>query len=217
MVNAGHPRFRFLSVTSAIKRREMNQILVKKRQDLPLMGLDVDLRRSAALVTLSSHNLVVVISEPQSVGIPGVEVGLHVDTSAGALVPANREILLKCANSINRGLVDASLGVNVIGASVGVDGALIVASAAGVICAKVLDNVVLNQRVASPAVDGEVTVALGGKVTAVVDGAGSCVSGQNEAQGRIVALGRKGTYRPVPGFQPLPPTKLPVFLQVTAY
>jgi hypothetical protein len=36
---------------------------------------------------------------------------------------------------------------------------------------QVLDHVVLDQRVASPSVDGQVAVALGGEAAAVVDGA----------------------------------------------
>jgi hypothetical protein len=76
---------------------------------------------------------------------------------------------------------------------------------------QVLDHVVLNQRVASPAVDGEVAVTLGREAAAVVDGAGKM---SVRATKKNIDKYCK-THRPVPGFQPLPPTKLPVFLQVT--
>lgn len=47
---------------------------------------------------------------------------------------------------------------------------------AGVVGAVVLDHVVFDERVAGPAVDGEVAVALGGEGAAVVDGAGSLLA-----------------------------------------
>lgn len=175
-----------------------------------LLGLHVDIRRAAALVTLGGDDLVVVRAEVHALGGPGVEVVLHVDRAADALGGADGPVLLKGLRAVDRGLVGARRDVDVVGAAVGVDGALVLAAAAGVVGAVGVDDVVLDEGVPGPAVDGQVPVAARVERTTIVDGA-------IIVESAIVPhdSGHLKSYRPVPGFQPLPPTKLPVFFHWT--
>jgi hypothetical protein len=134
-------------------------------------AVDSDLGATAGEVTLSSNNLVVVGTELHALGGPGIEVGLHVDGTGAALVLADRPVLVEGLGAVNGGLVDAlGLGDLVRGA-ISSDGALDSGVGRGVVGAEVLNDVVLDQRVAGPAVDGEVGVALGAVGAGVGDGA----------------------------------------------
>ena len=104
---------------------------------------------------------------------PRIEVGLHIDTAAGPLGLANAPVLLKGAGAINRGLVSAGRDSNVISAAISVDGTLALGVGGRVVGTEVLDDVVFDERVASPAVHSEVAVALWREGAAVVDGAGA--------------------------------------------
>ncbi len=70
----------------------------------------------------------------------------------------------------------------------------------------------LHQRVVGPAVDGQVRIAVGREVAAEVDGPTVLRQWKIDYKSR-----RLSTHLPLPGFQPLPPTKLPVLLQETEY
>ena len=75
---------------------------------------------------------------------------------------------------------------------------------------EVLNDVVLDERVASPAVDGKVGVAVGVVGARVGNGAdmiSKCFSS--------ILYFKELTYRADPGFHPLPPTKLPPLPQLT--
>jgi hypothetical protein len=91
-----------------------------------------------------------VLTELHALAGPRIKVSLHVDRTAGALVLANRPVLLKGRGAINRRLVGAGSLRN-----------LVLRLRRRVVRAEVLDNVVLDERVAGPAVDGEVGVAVG--------------------------------------------------------
>jgi hypothetical protein len=134
----------------------------------------VDLHRCAtlALVALNSDDLVVVLTERHALAGPGIEVGLHVDRTAGALVLANGPVLLKGLCAVDGGLVGASALGNLVRGAVGGDGTLVLRLRGRVVRAEVLDDVVLDQRVAGPAVDGKVGVAAGVVCAGVGDGAG---------------------------------------------
>jgi hypothetical protein len=130
-----------------------------------LAGLHIDLGTSRALVALSRHDLVVVLAQVQAVAGPSIEVILHVDAAADTLGGANRPVLLESAGSVDGGLVGTGGDRDIVCAAVGLEAALARGTAAGVVRA------VLYERVSSPAVDGEVAVALGVEGAAVVDGA----------------------------------------------
>lgn len=103
---------------------------------------------------------------------PSVEVSASVDGTTRALVRTDGPVLVEGAGALDGGgVVTGALEDLVVGA-VDVDGALAGGAGGGVVGAEVLDDVVLNERVAGPAVDGEVGVAVGLVGTAVVDGAG---------------------------------------------
>lgn len=96
--------------------------------------------------------------------------GLHVDSSVATLRLANRPVLPKGLCAINGGLVDAGGNVDVVVGAVGVNSALVLASTARIVCAEVLNDIVLYKRVASPAIDSKVTVARGVEGATVVNG-----------------------------------------------
>jgi hypothetical protein len=104
---------------------------------------------------------------------PGVEVRLHVDGAASSLLLTNGPELLEVAGALDGRGVPALADGDVIGAAVGVDGALALGARGRVVGAEVLDNVVLDQWVGGPAVDGEVRVAVGVVLAGVGDGAKS--------------------------------------------
>lgn len=133
------------------------------------MSLHIDIRAAAALVALGGKDLVVMLAQIHAVPAPGVEVVLHVDGSARALLGADGPVLLEGPGAVDRGLVGPGGDVDVIGAAVGLELALVLGLAAGVVGAVGLDDVVLYEWVARPAVDAEVAVALGIERAAVVD------------------------------------------------
>jgi hypothetical protein len=135
-----------------------------------LWAVDSDGRAAGAKVTLGSNDLVVVLTKSHALAGPRIEVGLHVDRTAGALVLTNRPVLLKGRGTINGWLVGASALGNFVRAAVDGDGTLVLGLRRGVVCTEVLNDVVLNKRVASPAVDGKVGVAVGVVGTRVGDG-----------------------------------------------
>lgn len=135
-----------------------------------LVGLHVDVGRTAALVPLGGNDLVIVLSKVQANAGPGVEVVLHGDGASDALGGADGPVLLEGPGTVDRGLVVASGDVDVVGTAVGLVLTLVLRSAAGVVGAERLNDVVLDERVAGPAVDGEVPVAARVEGTAVVDG-----------------------------------------------
>jgi hypothetical protein len=147
-------------------------------------------------------------TELHALGSPGVEVGLHVDGTGAALVLADRPVLVEGLSTVDGGLVD-TLGLgDLVRGAIGGDGALDCGVGGGVVGAEVLNDVVLDQRVAGPAVDGEVGVALRVVGAGVGDGAIVC-------QFTNLPKGIEKTYRAAPGFQPFPPTRLPPVFQET--
>lgn len=75
---------------------------------------------------------------------------------------------------------------------------------------EVLNDIVFDERVTCPAIDGKVGVAVGVVGARVGNGAdmiSKCFSS--------IVYSKELTYRADPGFQPLPPTKLPPLPQLT--
>ena len=96
-----------------------------------LRGLNVDVGCTAALVTLGSNNLVVVVAETHALGSPSIEVVLHVDAAAGALGLADRPVLVEGLGTIDRGLVVAGGLSDGVGTAVSGEGALLRCLAGG--------------------------------------------------------------------------------------
>lgn len=117
------------------------------------------MRAAGTLVRLSGHDHVVVLAKGHSRRLPRVEEDLRVHCAADALLVADGPVLLEGGRAVDRGLVRARALVQRVAAVWGVDVAPVLARAAGVVLAVVLDDVVLDQRVAGPAVDGEVLPA----------------------------------------------------------
>lgn len=139
---------------------------------LHLRPLDSDGSAAGAEVTLSGHNLVVVATKAHASIGPGLEVSLHVDGAARALVLADGPELLEVPGALDGGSVVALGDSKGIVAAVDVQVALALGTGRWVVRAEVLDDVVLNQGVGGPAVDGEVGVAVRVVLAGVVDGAG---------------------------------------------
>lgn len=131
---------------------------------------DGDAGRSAAEVTLSSHDLVVVAAQVQANLGPGIKVGRNGDGAADTLVPADRPVLLEGAGALDGWLVGSGADEDVVGAAVDSHLTLLLGTARGVVGAEVLNDVVLDERAASPTVNSQVAVTVGVVATRVRDG-----------------------------------------------
>jgi hypothetical protein len=99
------------------------------------------------VLTLRGYNLVVVCSKLHALAGPSIEVSLHVDTTTSALVLADRPILLKGPGTINGWLIGAGALCNLVGAAIAGHSTLVLGVGGRVVCAEVLNNVVLNQAI----------------------------------------------------------------------
>jgi len=122
--------------------------------------LDRNRRRPAAGVAFGGHDHVEVGSQLQPALGPGLEVVARGNLAAGALVTPDRPKLVEGLPPLDRRLIDALRLVNVIRAAVTGDAAFALRPLAGVVAAEVLDDVVLDERLLGPAVEGQVRVAL---------------------------------------------------------
>lgn len=94
------------------------------------------------------------------------------DGPARALRAADAPVLVECRSALDRRLVDARALVDVVRAPIGGDGALVSEPAGGVVCADVLEDVVLDEWVRRPSVHGQVGVAAWFVVAVERDGPG---------------------------------------------
>jgi len=124
---------------------------------------------SAGLVTLGGHNLVVVATQVQAQLLPSIEVVGGSNSSGGSLAGTHGPVLLEGRSTKDRRLVGAGGLEDVIGGAVAGDTADLLGGARGVIGAEVFDNVVFDERVGGPAVDGKVGVSVWFVGTGVVD------------------------------------------------
>jgi hypothetical protein len=176
-----------------------------------LLGLHVNLGAATTLVTLGGNNLVVVLTKVHAVAGPSVKVVLHGDAATDALSRAYRPVLLEGPCAVDGRLVDTGRHRDIVCTTIGLDAALTLRTTAGVVGAVRLDDIVFHKRVAGPAIHSKVTIALRVEGSSIVDGS------VNVDKHFPMTLEGLATYRPVPGFHPLPPTKLPVLRQVTEY
>lgn len=158
-------------------------------------------------------------AQPHSSGGPRVEVVSGGDDSAGALGSADGPDLVEGRRTDDGGLVHAQGLVDVVRSPVGGDGAQLFRGASGrVISAEGLNDVVLDEGIGDPTVDGKVAVAAG-----VV---GTSVGDRSRLQNLVILMLRFSdpkrarsiwglSYLADPGFQPFPPNQLPPVSQVT--
>lgn len=133
---------------------------------------DSDVSGTRGLVALSGNNLVVVGTELQSKLGPGIEVVGSSDSTRRTLVLADAPVLVKGSGTRDGGLVGADALVDVVNRAIRGDSAHVLETTAGVVGAVGLENVVLDEGVLAPAVDGEVGVTLRRVGTLEVDFAG---------------------------------------------
>lgn len=107
---------------------------------------------------------------------PSIEVVGGGNSSANSLVLADGPVLSEGSGSLNGSSIGTGSRVDIVNGSVRGDGALVCASTAGVVVAVGLDDVVLDQGVSGPAIDGEIAVAARGEGAAVGDVPGDDVS-----------------------------------------
>lgn len=98
------------------------------------------------------------------------------DGASNTLGAADGPVLLEGFGAFDGGSVGASADVDVVGAAVGGDLALLGCAAGGVVCAEGFDDVVLDEGVLAPAVEGEVAVAVGAVCAGVIDRSDMCIS-----------------------------------------
>jgi len=96
----------------------------------------------------------------------------EVDGAAGAVVGADRPVLLEGRGALDRGLVGAGGLQEGVGGAVDVGGADGAGGRRRVVAAEGLDDVELDEGRLGPAVEGEVPVAAGLDVGVVGDGPG---------------------------------------------
>lgn len=126
-------------------------------------------------------------AQPHPISSPRIKVILHIDTARTALTLPNTPILLKGLSTINRRLVNASRHSDVVGSAIGSNSAFALRVGGGVERAVGFNDVVFNERVAGPAIDGEVAVALGLEGTTIVDGSLGSISKEME-KSRLLVL-----------------------------
>lgn len=98
------------------------------------------------------------------------------DGAPDALGAADGPVLLEGLGAFNGWGVGSSAHVDVVGAAVGGDLALLGCAAGGVVCAEGFDDVVLDEGVLAPAVEGEVAVAVGAVCAGIIDRSDMCIS-----------------------------------------
>lgn len=113
-----------------------------------------DVGGTGAVVTLGRDDLVIVASQFHVKGRPCVEVGTDIDGTASTVVGADRPVLLEGRRPLDGWLVGAGRLEDLVGTAVHCDGTLCLCSRGGVVVAEALNDVVLNQWVLGPAVDG---------------------------------------------------------------
>lgn len=170
-----------------------------------LWSINRNRRTSARLVALDGDDLIIVRSKRLTIFRPGIKMRLNVDRATNTLLLPHRLELLERRCSIDRRLVGPCRLKNDVRAAVSSDGTLFLSSRARVVRAVGLDDVVLDQVVTGPAVQGNVGVDTGGVpgtgVGDVADTARVLVDNQSKTVGRG---GGECT-------QPFPATKLPTF------
>lgn len=97
---------------------------------------------------------------------------LESDGAAGPVLGADGDVLRESSSALDRGGVGTRRLVDVVGATIRLEGAQLGACRARVVVAVGLDDVVFDERAGGPAVEGQEGVAAGIDRAVVVDGTG---------------------------------------------
>jgi hypothetical protein len=148
---------------------------------------DSDVSGTRGLVTLSGDDLVVVGTELQAKLGPGVEVVGSSNGTRRTLVLTDAPVLVEGSGTRDRGLVGADTLVDIVDGAISGDSTHVLEPAAGIVGAVGLEDVVLDEGVLAPAVDGEVRVTLGRVGALEVNFAGGTL-GPTLASDEVVAF-----------------------------
>lgn len=118
-----------------------------------------DFGRSTALVTLSRNNLIVKATHVHSKSSPSFEVIRSGHRTARPLVLTNRPVLVEGRSARDRGLIHLLVLVDVVDRSITGDLSLVGHAATRVVAAVVFQNVVLDQGIGGPTIDGEIGIS----------------------------------------------------------
>lgn len=144
---------------------------------------DGDISGSTAVVSFGSNNLVVVRAEAHAMRGPGTEVVAGGNGSGASVRLANRPVLLECSSALNGRRIGSGSLVDIVCGAVRLNSAFQSSTCRRVICAEALDDVVLDQRIGGPAVDGEVAVPVGTVGAAERDGSAKRVNSERDISG----------------------------------
>jgi hypothetical protein len=117
--------------------------------------------RTTAVITLRSHNLIIMRTQRHPKACPRIEVARRGDGAASPFAGADRPVLLECGSTYDGRLVCAGGGEDVVGAAVAGDGPFLRSGGRRIIGSVVFCDVVFNQGALGPAVDRQVAVAVG--------------------------------------------------------
>jgi hypothetical protein len=113
-------------------------------------------------VRSSQHLLTTGLPKSEPSSLPSSEVVANGDRTLRTEVIKDGPVLLEGGRALNGWGVGTGGLQDTVGGAIGVDGADFGRGAAGVVGTVVLNNVVLDQGVGGPTVDGEVGVTVGG-------------------------------------------------------
>jgi hypothetical protein len=130
-----------------------------------------DVGTATALIALGRHDLVIMTAaQTHAILRPGTRVVTKGDRSARSLVIPNTPELLKRLCTVNRGLVGAGTHAELVGTAVASSSAVIARARGRIVIDPVFNNVVLDQRASSPAVERQITGAVGAVAAGVAHG-----------------------------------------------
>jgi hypothetical protein len=127
-----------------------------------LRSLHSNARTPRASIPLRRQNLIIVRAQLLPILGPGIKVIFDCNRSPNPLALPHAPELLERRRPINGRLVGARRLQDIIGAAVRGDGALLLSSRRRVVAAVRLDDVVLDEWVAGPSVEGDVAVDAAG-------------------------------------------------------
>lgn len=116
---------------------------------------------SSTEIALGGNDLVVVCSKVQPNFGPGGEMVGCCDGARWAMCRADRPVLCESWGTEDRRLVCASQGEDIVVRAIRGDGAELCSAGGRVVGSEIFDDVVFNEWVFGPAVDGKVGVAVG--------------------------------------------------------
>lgn len=118
-----------------------------------------DLGRSTALVTLGRNDLVVKAAHVHSESSPSIEVIRSGHGTTRPLVLTNRPVLVEGRSASDGGLVHLLVFIDVVDRSITGDLSLVGHAATRVVAAVVFQDVVLDQGIGGPTINGEIGIA----------------------------------------------------------